>query len=172
MTALAPAGDEPPERFRIFRAGVNESDIGPVIFDEIAAKQTMAEYHRRGVDIMIDLEHRSVKDKDKLRADDSDARGSHKLRVIDGELWAEAVKWTTDGARRLKEKTQRYMSPVFFTDSNDRVCYLFNVAICGMPATHHTTPLVAASASLARHSYKNHAVRARAAIAVRKYTQR
>jgi phage I-like protein len=57
------------------------------------------------------------------------------------------VKWTGDGAERLREKRQRYTSPAFYQDEDTgRVKELINVAICAMPATHGIAPLVAASA--------------------------
>jgi phage I-like protein len=55
------------------------------------------------------------------------------------------VKWNADGARRLAEKTQRYTSPAFYTDEDQHVTELINVALVAMPATHQAAPLVAAS---------------------------
>jgi hypothetical protein len=54
------------------------------------------------------------------------------------------TKWTPDGERRLREKTQRYISPAFLFDSERRVTKLINVALTALPATHGTQALVAA----------------------------
>jgi hypothetical protein len=63
-----------------------------------------------------------------------------------GELWAVDVTWTPDGERRLREKTQRYISPLFRRDKKTgRILRLLNVALVSMPATNDAQPLVAAS---------------------------
>lgn len=138
-----------PTEFRLFAFGVNESAKGPAIFDEEAAKSVMAAYARNGVDIMIDLEHESLDMP--LRSDSRDARGWARLELREDGLWAVDVRWTPDGARRLTEKTQRYISPAFYTDDAGRVLEIVNCAICAMPATYDAPALVAASrANLAR----------------------
>lgn len=142
----------PPTEFRIFRAGVNPSSKGTFLFDEQAAASVMADFAQGGVDLMIDLEHMSLENPAKcVREDASDARGWCALAVRNGELWAVDAKWTEDGARRLRQKTQRYTSPAFLDDvalgvgKDGRVMRMVNVALCGMPATHEAQALVAAS---------------------------
>jgi phage I-like protein len=134
----------PPSEFRLFKAGVNHTEIGDFIFDDAAASATMAAYEAHGVDRMVDLEHLSI---DQASPNyDPDARASCKLEIRnDGELWAVDVKWTEDGARRLREKTQRYVSPFFAFDDERRVVKIVNIALTAMPATHQTPELVAAS---------------------------
>lgn len=145
LTALELNGDALPTEFRIFAAGVNETSKGAMLFDAEAAASVMAAYEKHGVDLMIDLEHESL-DSTPVRADSRDARGWAKLELRNGELWAVDVKWTGDGAERLREKRQRYTSPAFYQDEDTgRVKELINVAICAMPATHGIAPLVAAS---------------------------
>jgi hypothetical protein len=139
-----PEGVELPTEFLIFSAGVNDSYKGPALFDEHAAQLVMADYARGGVDMMIDLNHESFEAP--LRPDSGDARGWAKLELRpDGSLWAVDVRWTPDGARRLAEKTQRYISPAFLYDDEDRVIALLNCAIVAMPATYDAPALVAAS---------------------------
>jgi phage I-like protein len=144
-----PDGDEPAE-FRIFKRGVNETTKGPVVFDAAAAASVMAAYTAHGVDLMIDLAHQSIGDSAELREareDAGDARGWFRLALRNGELWAVDVRWTPDGARRLRERTQRYISPCVYTDKDDRAVEIVNVALCAMPATIGARPLVAASKS-------------------------
>lgn len=137
------ADGAPPTEFRIFRAGVNDTTKGAFTFDAQAAAAVLAEYQRCGVDLMIDLNHESLDDA--RREDSGDARGWFKLELRDdGSLWAVDVKWTPDGARRLSEKTQRYISPAFCTDDEGVIRELLNVALVAMPATHNALPLVAA----------------------------
>jgi phage I-like protein len=131
---------------------MNESSKGPTLFDAEAAAMVMATYQREGVDMMIDLNHEAL-DSMLVRPDCADARGWAQLELReDGSLWAVNVRWTPDGARRLTEKTQRYISPAFCQDEKTgRVTTLINCAIVAMPATYDAPALVAAArAPLAR----------------------
>lgn len=142
LPAFAP-GEPLPKEFCIFHAGINASSKGPCLFDAEAAKLVMDRFALEGVDCMIDLQHESFADLP-LRSDMNDARGWFKLEVRNGELWAVDVSWTPDGERRLRERTQRYMSPAFDMDeATGRVVGLWNVALVAMPATYGAAPLVA-----------------------------
>jgi phage I-like protein len=142
MITLNVDGDALPTEFRIFRAGENSSTKGTILFDDAAAEMVMANFEAHADDVMIDLEHLSLDDDS--RNFDPDARGWAKLEVRNGELWAVGVKWTDDGAARLREKRQRFISPAFRADAEKRVTQLINIAITAMPATDRLTPLVAA----------------------------
>lgn len=133
-----------PSEFRIFASGNNPSSKGLTIFDAVAAQAVMSAYQRQGVDYTIDLEHLSLEG-DSSRPDAADARGWFKLELRNGELWAVDVRWTPDGERRLREKTQRYISPAFYQDEKGRAVELINVALVAMPATYNAPALVAAS---------------------------
>ena len=138
-----------PREFRLFRAGSNRTSKGTFLFDTEAARSVMAAYRQAGTDVMIDLEHQSLSADASARPDSADARGWFKLELRNGELWAVNVTWTPDGARRLSERTQRYISPTFLHDAlpdgSKRVVELLNVALVAMPATHSPHELVAAS---------------------------
>lgn len=141
---IAPAaGAAPPTEFRIFRAGENPSTKGVFVFDDKAAAAVLAAYQTQGVEYMIDLEHHALGEAN--REDSADARGWFKIELRAGELWAVDVRWTPDGARRLSEKTQRYISPAFLADEDGRIAELINVALVAMPATHGAPALVAAA---------------------------
>lgn len=140
------AGGELPTEFRLFVRGLNKTENGDFLFDDQAAASVMAAYEAWGVEVMIDLEHQML---GPAGADPNarDARGWCKLALRNGELWAVDVRWTDDGAARLAQKRQRYVSPAFEIDpKTKRVTKLINVAITALPATHHTPALVAASA--------------------------
>lgn len=131
----------PPSRFRIFRRGENLTEKGTFIFDEESARLVMSEQGEHQAQIMIDLEHLSLDQES--RSYDPDARGWGRLAVIDGELWMVDVEWTPDGARRLREKAQKYISPTFMVDNENRITSVINVALTALPATHEPTALVA-----------------------------
>jgi phage I-like protein len=136
-------GNDPPTEFRLFRRGINSSDKGDFIFDDAAANAVMATYAKHGVELHIDLEHLSLDPS--ARNYDPDARGSAALEVRNGELWAVNVRWAPDGEQRLREKRQRYISPAFLTDKDNRVTRVINVALTGMPATDYAPALIAAN---------------------------
>lgn len=164
-------GDGLPAAFRLFKAGANETTKGTFLFDEEAARSVMEAATGHGVDLMLDLEHLSLDQES--NAYDPDARAWFRLEVRDGELWAVDVRWTDDGARRLKERTQRYISPAFAVDEDGRVIEIVNVALVAMPATHGTAPLVAAANRRARKmtpyvQQKFHALSAEFALAKRR----
>lgn len=141
-----PLSEEVPTEFRIFKTGLNDTSQGPVLFDEQAAKDVMQHFQKEGVDGCIDLEHQSLDADHTSRVDAADSRGAYKLAVRNGELWAIDVRWAPDGERRLKEKTQRYISPVVFTNKEtDRAVFVHNVALVANPATHGSQALIAAS---------------------------
>jgi phage I-like protein len=154
--APAAKGKAPPTEFRIFAAGetlVRLNECDRIVFDAKAASAVMAAWQRHGADVMIDLEHFSIldpKDKAAARADAVDARGWCKLALRNGELWAVNVRWTPDGARRLTSGSQRYVSPVFLRDDQDRPFEIVNIALCAMPAMCGLDPLIAASAQVRR----------------------
>lgn len=140
------AADDLPNEFLLFKPGWNDSTKGAVLFDERAAEKVMAAYREHGTDLMIDLEHQSLlslEDAAMARADACDARGWFALDLRpDGSLWAVVKSWTPDGERRLREKTQRYISPAFLTDDEGRVVEIINCAIVAMPSTHEAEALV------------------------------
>jgi hypothetical protein len=143
LSVLA-SSEAPPTEFRIFTAGMNTTLNGGGLFDEQAAREVMARFESHGADIMIDLEHLSLDDEGPNF--DPDARGWCRLELRNGELWATNVTWTPDGEARLREKRQRYISPVFeFEKNTRRIKRILNVAITALPATDKLEPLVAAS---------------------------
>jgi hypothetical protein len=151
-TALEVAEGAPlPKEFRIFKPGVNATAKGDFDYDDTArATMLAASQQRGGVRYMIDLEHDSLHPERRAqRADAGDARGWFSLDFRpDGSLWACRVEWTPDGARRLKEKTQAYISPAFkhvVDDGKFHPLELVNAALCAVPAIHDAPALVAAS---------------------------
>jgi hypothetical protein len=133
----------PPTEIRLFKAGINQTTKGEFLFDEKAAEMVMAASKAWGIDHIIDLEHLSLDPE--ARHFNTDALGHFNLDVRDGELWAVNVRWNADGLRRLSEKTQRYVSPAFFTDDTGRITEVVNIALVAMPATHGAPALVAAT---------------------------
>jgi hypothetical protein len=148
----AAEGDEPAREVRLYHYGWNDDTTGSLLFNEEAARLVMAAFKRKQVDGMVDLEHMSLDDT--APNYDADARGSYKLEVRKDakgkpELWA-VIDWAPEGEQRIREKRQRYLSPVVFFDKDTkRIARIFNIALCANPATHGAQPLIAASESFA-----------------------
>lgn len=141
LTIALPDGELPTE-FRIFKAGQNPTRNGySVLFDDAAAAATMAAQAEHAVDLAIDLEHLST-DPD-ARHYQPDALGWCRLEVRSGELWAVGVSWTPDGAARLTERRQRFVSPTFYLDADMRLTRVVSIALTAQPATDAALPLVA-----------------------------
>lgn len=139
----------PVDRVLLFNWGTTRADSKPyeVTLDRAAAEEIIAA--QAGRDVMIDLEHLS------LRTDltvDPDARGWGQLEIDDEGLWLVNIRWTSDGERRIVERLQRYVSPAFHVDAEGRVVAIVNVALTALPATHHAQPLIAASVHFAGES--------------------
>ncbi len=147
-------GGVPPTEFRLFVAGWNETENGRFLFDEVAAVEVMSAYRKWGVDLAIDLEHQMLDEDPSPDPTAKDARGWCNLEVrpdMQGrpELWAVNVRWTEDGAARLTQRRQRYVSPAFaYEVDTKRISSLINVAITAIPATHDTPALMAAKKKL------------------------
>ena len=104
----------------------------------------MAAYEKAGVDVMIDLNHYAIDPEiEKHRNDACDAMGWCKLALLRGELWATHVTWTPEGEERLRNRKQRYISPVVLQEEDGTAIELFNLALVAMPATYDAQPLVA-----------------------------
>jgi hypothetical protein len=162
-----PEGDALPTEFLLFAPGDNPSTQGPAIWDATAAAAVLARAKERGsVEYPIDLEHRSLdKGAVALTKDATDAMGWFRLAVRDGALWAVNVRFTPEGAERLRAKKQRYTSPAFYwlDEPNGRVGEVINVALVAMPATNNQQALVAASRGTARKVPVNDATKKAAA---------
>jgi hypothetical protein len=133
-----------PAQFRIFRKGANPSTKGTVYFDDIAAREVMANYQQHGARIMLDLEHLSLNKQSPNY--NPNAMGWFSLALKAGELWAVQVKGTDEGNERVDSKKQAYTSPFFAVDpKTKRVKCIINVALTALPATDKPMALVAAN---------------------------
>lgn len=141
-----------PTEFRVFHAGVNETDKGNFLFDEKAAIQVIETYRQRGVPLMGDYEHQTANAaKNGQPAPNSITEWTPEIRrdAQGGpELWATDVKWTDKARGMLEAGEYRMFSPLFtFDDDEDRrPNWMINLALTNNPATHGQEPLVAASA--------------------------
>lgn len=145
------SGEALPAEFQLFSPGVNANYNADAngepqpVFTAKSAERVRQAAALKGSDYFVDLEHASVKNP---RAPGStDAMAWFKVEVRpDGSAWAVNVRWTPEGARRLKALSQRYVSPVFYFDrETGEVTEFCGVALTSDPATYGAAPLVAAA---------------------------
>jgi phage I-like protein len=146
-----PEGD-PPKAFILIHKGVNESENGPYVFDDIAAKSVMQGYKRRGVECMFDWHHASLNDKAPDPRQAIKSAGWYSLKVKNGDLWATNIKWNEDALEDFAAKRIRYFSPAFDCDKSGRVLEYINCALTNLPATHDNESLVAAARRFERET--------------------
>lgn len=145
LTAVDTGDGEPPTEVRLLRAGLQGSTKGDVLFDVDAAERTLNAWRVRAGDStragMVDLEHLSL---DPAAPNfDPDARAWFDFEIRGGEAWLVNLDWTADGARRLRERTQRFLSPTAYEDEDGRIVELVNVALTALPSLHGAPQLVA-----------------------------
>jgi phage I-like protein len=141
-----------PDRFLVFKAGANFAKWGnqprEVFYcDRQSALQIIAAHVLRGHDMVIDFEHQTQPEHQRL---DGKAPAAGWITgfewVDDAGLYATA-KWTDEAKTLLESAQYRYFSPVWFFDNNTmRVTELKSVALTNTPAMLDLKPLAAKSA--------------------------
>ena len=88
-----------------------------------------AEMQRRGIDIVIDYEHQTLKDVQ------APAGGWVKDLIYTPEAIVAKVEWTPKAKEYLKNKEYRYLSPVVLTRKSDsKAVVLHSLALTNIPA--------------------------------------
>lgn len=151
LKALVLAADKtPPTEFQIFPFGKVKTTKGEFSFDRAAGEAIVAEYKARGVDMAGDYDHASVQKQPVPTG--APTPMWYGLELRDDGLWAVDVKWTPRATEYLKGSEYRYYSPAFFSDDDNRITELVNIALTNDPATIKLPALVAASARDRRSS--------------------
>jgi hypothetical protein len=140
---LVDLAGEPPEEVLLFKAGTNRTYKGDLLFDDLAARLVLADAEDHGADFFFDYDHFSLYG---FSREAGEAAAWFSIEVRDGELWAVNIRWTEDGAAKVRARKYRYISPaVEFQLDNRRIARLINVALTNLPASHGLPPLMAAS---------------------------
>ena len=118
-----------PEEVRILPVGTVNSEKGDFIVDQESYKEMKAEMQRRGIDIVIDYEHQTLKDVQ------APAGGWVKDLIYTPEAIVAKVEWTPKAKEYLKNKEYRYLSPVVLTRKSDsKAVVLHSLALTNTPA--------------------------------------
>ncbi len=137
---LAMVVDELPEWIRLLPLGEVElaDERPPFVVDRESLLTMVAAFEARGVDLVVDYEHQS------LKGERAPAAGWIKeLKAKEDGLWAR-VEWTGQAREYLKNREYRYFSPVLQLDPETRRPEaILQVALTNVPAMKGLAPLVA-----------------------------
>jgi len=154
--ALSSDAAEAPSEIQVIPSGYHETPKGAFLLSGKAAESVVADFKKRGSDMVIDYEHQS------LTGEEAPAAGWIKELFYhppssplakgekEGGVWAK-VEWTARAEEYLRNREYRYLSPVFLRDNSDgTVQRLVNAALTNTPAIGGMVPLVMKDATGAR----------------------
>lgn len=125
-----------PDVVKILPFGRVESQKGKFTVDDESFNDIRKQFKDRGVDLVIDYEHQTLKDVQ------APAAGWIKDIVRDGDAIAAKVDWTPQGRKYLENKEYRYLSPVVIVRKSDgKAVALHSVALTNTPAIDGMFPI-------------------------------
>jgi phage I-like protein len=126
-----------PEIISVLPLGHVVSSKGEFDVDEESFRQMKAQIAQRGVDLVIDYEHQT------LKGVQAPAAGWVKELILKDGSIAARVEWTPAAARYLENKEYRYLSPVITVRKSDgKATGLHSLALTNTPAIEGMTPIV------------------------------
>jgi hypothetical protein len=145
------ADGKPPSEFRLFRSGINESDYGPILFDELAAQMVMEAQEEKGNPLYFDCNHGMLREDPSEEDAKSYGEFALEVRPVEGgvELWAKDCMWNEDGYRLVQKRLYNLFSPAFSpardSDGVVRPGKFINCALVNRAGLDHIKPLAAAA---------------------------
>lgn len=126
-----------PEIIDVLPIGHVISSKGEFDVDEESLREMKAQIAQRGVDLVVDYEHQT------LKGTQAPAAGWVKdLFLKDGSIKAR-VEWTPTATKYLSDKEYRYLSPVITVRKSDgKATGLHSIALTNTPAIEGMTPIV------------------------------
>ena len=126
-----------PETITVLPLGHVVSSKGEFDVDEGSFQAMKAQIAQRGVDLVVDYEHQT------LKGVEAPAAGWVKELKLEGGSIVAVVEWTPRGAEYLKNKEYRYLSPVVNVRKTDgKAIGLHSLALTNTPAIENMTPIV------------------------------
>jgi len=139
--SLADGAGLPLGKVCVFRPGVNQSDLGPAIWNDKARKDTMSVYASRGNLILLDVNHNMSAEAKALRAkagvsEEPATAGYASLEIgADGSLWM-VPQYSAYAEQKIRSKEMRYISPEFLYNPKTReVRDIIRISLVHEPAT-------------------------------------
>lgn len=129
--------DAVPSQIKIIPLGPVKSEKGNFKVNEESFKLMEEHFKHRGLDVVIDYEHQTLKDIE------APAAGWIKSLSIGKDAILAQVEWTKKASEYLKNKEYKYLSPVVRVRKQDGVAVgLHSVALTNTPAINKMYPLV------------------------------
>ena len=126
-----------PETISVLPLGHVVSSKGEFDVDEESFHAMKAQIAQRGVDLVVDYEHQT------LKGVEAPAAGWVKELKLEGGFIKAVVEWTGRGAEYLKNKEYRYLSPVVnVRKSDNKATGLHSLALTNTPAIENMTAIV------------------------------
>ena len=151
-------GAPAPKEFRILADGKIPTDYGLSVCNEKCAQEIIAEFKKRGVDMVIDYAHMSLSDAPPechVAAGWIPCPNGLEWRPGDG-LYAVNVQWTEKAKAGLEAKPPewKYFSPTYYQHEDTGEVYsLVNVALTNVPATWGLVRLAASRKMQGRKAF-------------------
>lgn len=118
-----------PKEIKILPMGKVKSRKGDFIVDAESAVQIQEHFKGRGIDLVVDYEHQTLKDVQ------APAAGWIKDIYPEEDSIVAKVQWTERAKEYLKNKEYRYLSPVVMVKKSDNhAAYIHSVALTNTPA--------------------------------------
>ncbi|MFH1984129.1 MAG: phage protease [Pseudomonadota bacterium] len=129
-----------PEWIQLYAPGMVSIDgEGHILVDRQSFDQLAAYIAKRGIDIVFDYEHQTLKD---IKA--PAAGWIRELKWDDAAGITCRVDWTAEAAGYIERGEYRYFSPVTFRSNTDgRIVGVHSVALTNAPKTNHLRPILA-----------------------------
>lgn len=129
-----------PEIISVLPLGHVVSSKGEFNVDKESFEDMKAQIAQRGVDLVIDYEHQT------LKGTQAPAAGWVKELILRDDGIAARVEWTPQAAKYLENKEYRYLSPVITVRKSDgKATGLHSLALTNTPAIENMTPIVNSS---------------------------
>ncbi len=137
-----------PEWILLFKEGWNEVEGETKYLVDAKSYEILSAYiTKRGIDIVFDYEHQTIKG---IKA--PAAGWVKEYRYTEGRGIEARVEWTEEAAEYILKKEYRYFSQVFGVRKSDqRIVALHSVALTNTPKTNNLTPILAKSFDLEAH---------------------
>lgn len=123
----------------VWRNGVNETDLGPMIWNDRARKSTMGIYQKRGNPVLLDVNHNyneELRAGWEARGEAAPTAGNGYLELdAQGNLWL-VPDWSNYARAKIDGKELRFLSPDFAHDKKtNEILEIFRISLVAEPGT-------------------------------------
>lgn len=123
----------------VWRSGVNDTDLGPMIWNDRARRETMGVYQRRGNPVLLDLNHNYSEDLRsgwEMSGEPAPTAGNATLEVdAQGNLWM-IPDWSKIAREKIEGKELRFLSPDFAYDKKtNEILEIYRISLVAEPGT-------------------------------------